>query len=529
MNIISIKEGIKDLILNQQYESAESKLIELEAIFPEDPDIYSMRAFIYFQQGETGAAKSILEKAILSNYINDDILFNRAQISELDHEYLRAIELYESLLFRSKDENERESLLNHLNKLEQQNYDQLIQEINNKLEESSRSNRHLLHPINVHLMYDSQYCDSFIQMVHNGMDTKSHVFLIITNKNQKISMITENTLNLPKVEIIDMDVHLDKLIHYLCAGNSIYIHYLFDYTCELICKLNLETDLNWIVWGGDIYNYVDYKLYDKQTSQYLSRNGFRSSNDINKKTMSYYYRKSAIRRISRVLTLYDGDFDIIKGNFLTKAKKHDFFYPNLVELDSLTTANQEIDMLDSGEGTAILLGNSANPSNQHIELIELISKYRNEDIKVIMPLSYGGNKPYIDYIVRLGKERLGDKFYPILDLLQPEEYANLLAKVDVALFNHLRQQAVGNIITLLYMGKKVFINPAATTFGYFRKLGLSIHDIHSIPRLSFSELKTNVIDLKQERYLVSENWSKRRSIKLFQEVLKFNKNDEKGI
>lgn len=526
MNLASIKERVQEFILTQQYGDADSKLLELEAIFPEDPDLYAMRAFMYFQQGQTHQARTILEKAIQSHIVNDDILFSRAQIYELDREFLRAVELYESLLFKCQIEEERAGLLEHLNELQELNQERLEQELaDEEIGDAHRLLRESLSVLHVHLLYDSQYCDNFIRMVNEGMDATHHVFLIVANRNQEFSTISEVTLKLPGVIRIDIEDHLNQLIEYLSRGSAIYIHFLFDYICELICKLDLKANLNWVVWGADLYNYVDYKLYDQQTSAYLSRIGLTSSNQIDKKTLSYYYRKSAVRRISRVLTLFDGDFDILKRNFMTKAKRYDFSYPNFVDFVHLTPIYSKR-VIDYQHQTTILLGNSANPSNQHIELIDMIAPYKDENIKVIMPLSYGGFQPYIDGIVKLGKETFGDKFTPILNLLDLKQYADLLADVDIALFNNLRQQAVGNIIALLYMGKKVFINPAAITFDYFKKLGVNIHDIHSIEKLSYAELNANIVDVQREQRLISSNWSKHRSLELFLDIVDINEKRE---
>ena len=41
------------------------------------------------------------------------------------------------------------------------------------------------------------------------------------------------------------------------------------------------------------------------------------------------------------------------------------------------------------------------------------------------------------------------------------EYIKLLSKIDIAIFNHERQQAFNSIITLIGLGKKVYLNPSS--------------------------------------------------------------------
>lgn len=57
-----------------------------------------------------------------------------------------------------------------------------------------------------------------------------------------------------------------------------------------------------------------------------------------------------------------------------------------------------------------------------------------------------------------------------------EDYLNLLSKVDVAIFNHKRQQGMGNTITLLGMGKKVYIRSDITTWNFCEEHGLKVFD-----------------------------------------------------
>jgi hypothetical protein len=42
---------------------------------------------------------------------------------------------------------------------------------------------------------------------------------------------------------------------------------------------------------------------------------------------------------------------------------------------------------------SILLGNSADPSNNHVEALERLLPYRDQDIKIYAPLSYGDQRP----------------------------------------------------------------------------------------------------------------------------------------
>jgi hypothetical protein len=57
-----------------------------------------------------------------------------------------------------------------------------------------------------------------------------------------------------------------------------------------------------------------------------------------------------------------------------------------------------------------------------------------------------------------------------------EEYTAYLSDIDLAIFNHKRQQAMGNIIGLLSLGKKVFIRSDISPWPYFKGKGFELFD-----------------------------------------------------
>ena len=80
-------------------------------------------------------------------------------------------------------------------------------------------------------------------------------------------------------------------------------------------------------------------------------------------------------------------------------------------------------------------------------------------------LTYG-NPVYIEKIIEIGYEILGEKFIPITDHMNREDYFNFIEEIDVVIMNHYRQQGVGNIVSFLQKGKKVYMNDFVTTFEY---------------------------------------------------------------
>jgi hypothetical protein len=60
------------------------------------------------------------------------------------------------------------------------------------------------------------------------------------------------------------------------------------------------------------------------------------------------------------------------------------------------------------------------------------------------------------------------------------KYLDFLGTIDIAIFAHRRQQAMGNIISLLGMGKKVYVRKDITPWTLFSEIGVKVFDFSNI-------------------------------------------------
>jgi hypothetical protein len=119
----------------------------------------------------------------------------------------------------------------------------------------------------------------------------------------------------------------------------------------------------------------------------------------------------------------------------------------------------------------IYLGNSDTPTNNHLDALQLLSKFKDNDIKIICPLNYE-NKKYAKDIANLGNKLFGDKFLPLFEYIDREKYYALLQSIDVSVMFHNRTQGAGNIIALLKGGVKVYIKSCSTICTLFKELNI---------------------------------------------------------
>ena len=136
----------------------------------------------------------------------------------------------------------------------------------------------------------------------------------------------------------------------------------------------------------------------------------------------------------------------------------------------------------------VLLGNSSDPTNNHIDACRLLLKTLKVEKRIICPLSYG-DPVYSNIFQQWAQNHLQEQFSPITHFMNREDYINFLNKVDIVIMYHNRQQALGNIITSLVLGKPVFLKPNNPVCAMLKNMGIpNLYDIFQIGNLNLSEV-----------------------------------------
>jgi len=58
-----------------------------------------------------------------------------------------------------------------------------------------------------------------------------------------------------------------------------------------------------------------------------------------------------------------------------------------------------------------------------------------------------------------------------------EQYIKKLQGCGIVIMNHYKQQAVGNILMMLWLGSKVYLNESNTIYHYLKRIGIKIFSI----------------------------------------------------
>lgn len=297
--------------------------------------------------------------------------------------------------------------------------------------------------------------------------------------------------------------------------SSILIHLLNTHKIHFINKLALKkVPVYWIIWGADLYNrLLQPKGFELLYSQSKYQQGKRVMR-ILYSPISYIQNKLRVTETIRfikdkvdylVTDTTENDYDIFLRYYpeMKDKKWKDFFYYPIDEI-----LGEEL-MRSNSQGRNILIGNSASLTNNHEYAMNVLSRLDVGESQVIMPLSYSGKKRYKETVIQAGNLYWGDKFRPLLDFMPLQDYNALLIGVGVAIYGNWRQEAIGNIVIVLYLGAKVFISYRNPVLEWARNHGLIVFELE---KMTQSELDTPLSEEEKQhnREILLNLYNKKR-------------------
>lgn len=351
----------------------------------------------------------------------------------------------------------------------------------------------------LHVAGLDKFLPPFVELINKEFNQNDHEFWL--NDNKGAFSVREYST----VEVVRRGGVRAKFKAYLSLAGKIrkadkvILHGLFNRNVVLLLALRpwLLKKCYWVIWGGDLYCYR------------LKR----------KKLLSNLYevlRRFVIRRLGHLVTYIDGDIELARKWYGAEGEYHRclMYLSNVV--DPSVIAHSPNGQKPSSGIVNILLGNSADPSNNHIEALERLLPYRDQNIRIYAPLSYG-DEEHARIVARQGQEWFGEKFVPMMEFMQFGQYLEFLKGLDIVIFNHKRQQAMGNSITLLAMGKPVFMRTDVSHWKYLTSLGIKIHDVNQL------SLQISDDDLDRENIrIVYDQFSRENLMRQLSELFEVN-------
>lgn len=328
----------------------------------------------------------------------------------------------------------------------------------------------------LHIVEWNKFTNPLSDFLINDGRFNEHHFLIISNdsikdekqktclkspisKNLFYNLKTFLSLSLKSKKII---LHGPVLIHFLV---------LFPF---------LFKKIYWSINGYELYTIAKDNLYSKMM-------------------------RFVFKNVKGHLTHINGDSDLANSILGSKAKctYAPMYLSNLVE-----TTDFDFQDISKKDKINILVGNSTDPTNNHLEIFNILENQIDKINQIFCPLSYGIFQEYKDLVIQEGIKKFDKKFVPITEFMSIKEYTNFLKNIDVAIFKHNRQQAIGVTLSLLSLGKIVYISKKTTSYNSLKERGFCIFDVDLIVKDGMN-FNRNVSDNKE---LLQKYYSKEQLI-----------------
>ncbi len=370
----------------------------------------------------------------------------------------------------------------------------------------------------VHIMLDEKFTDMAIRQFEEAYPG-IHEYRVVAKALKYTTSDLVITCNLesliPELERPDV---VGVIFHSLPPDFYILLRHIPTDKCVV-----------WFGWGYDYYSLLyknESSLLLPKTRQLYSRPIRNSKIKIKKMLKILLSRlgffktigtKSDLSRVDYFSPVLDIEYELVCRHVPSLTAKYITWNYGTAEDDlSLTVSNSSL-------GVNILAGNSATPTNNHIELFETICDQVDlTGRRVITPLSYG-DPWYRDKIIKLGQKILGDAFLPLTYFMNKEQYLETIQSCGFVMMNHLRQQAVGNICMAMLRGAKIYLNPRSPVTTWFKSRGAFIGSVDNLDMNPLSEEQKKI-----NQKLVLSHWSResqrRKTLQLINAVLlKFEK------
>ena len=345
----------------------------------------------------------------------------------------------------------------------------------------------------LHLCFDGNFINNSLKVFEKYYPGQN---LFIVNKEKKDFQMLQDDERLlgipleeedfPKVHQLCIEHHIDKIIIHGIKPSFV--------DCLQYLKKDGEFKVYWIFWGYELYFALGqlgkYKLVDGGVNPFLLQTYYSSNRYSYFVKRIWYGKKVFADLLKKFLPMVDyfcfwnyKDYELLQSYFHTDIKYKFFAY-------AAYTGQEEPghgEKLPARSSRTIMINHQASNTGNHCTIMNKIASLdAKNSYKKIVPLSYGSPRVR-NHVLKIGKKLFASQFQPIFEYMPRDEYFALITSVEVAVFGARRQEASGNISTLLRNGVKVFLRENNNLLQYYKEKGYILfsfeNDLHSMEDL----------------------------------------------
>lgn len=375
--------------------------------------------------------------------------------------------------------------------------------------------------MNYHIITQDKFFDAYVEDIYKLQQEANNIFWV---RGEKGEMSWLNT-NHPIEYLGNEKKYYVSKLKTLKPEDKLFVSWYDMFIGEAILESGIKSDIYVSVMGGDFYAepfwYHANWLFDKNTLKHLKNDRYYGFPHINwkrrLKNWRHVYDEICIRLafMPQQRQLYQQKLNQIKRiNYLILPKEDNAEYSYISKLyhgikskfvyGSYAQNYDAATLLPTnfhkqGELINILLGNSADPSNNYFDAFEWLNrqiKNSQVPIRIHTILSYG-DRHNRELVLERGKLLFGENFVPVLSFMSREEYLSFLNNMDTLIMFHNRQQAVGNMMTAITLGKPVLMKANNPIFTMLKEQGCN--SVYNVKEVKFNDVEKIILSANEER------------------------------
>ena len=334
----------------------------------------------------------------------------------------------------------------------------------------------------LHLMRKEKFTSEIAEFYDKWFNNGEHDLCYVIKDD---STLVNDKLTIKQFEIKYSDLS-KKLTHdFFKSYDFICLHSMFldNYILKSIILRRIYKKIIWIEWGFDLYNY--------------RQKGFLS---FAKNFMNSFFR----RNVNTIVFIFEPDIIYYKKMF--KRYHSNVFFapyigPKIDEEFYHYTKDSRLNVTNLTNDTIyIQIGHSATRQIDHINVLNKLSRFKNENIKLVIPLSYG-DKEYAKEVMHYAQSIFSeDKLLILVDYMPKDDYFEVLSRIDIAIFDTQRQIGLGNINRLIFRNTKIYMPSNSIMYDYFCSKGVPIQKIELIDDMCFETFRKEVFSNNDDHF-----------------------------
>lgn len=367
--------------------------------------------------------------------------------------------------------------------------------------------------MNYHIITQEKFFNTYIEDIYRlGLQDENVIW--VRGREKKNDFFHTDR----PVEYLGEDErHFVEKLKELQSGDRLFVSWYDDKIAGAILRSGIKNPLYVYLMGAEFYSmpywwHAEW-LFDPLTKRkvkrtklyprffpkrkpwlwYRARNWWKFKREIRNE---YAWRLRVIKRIDYiVITEHSGpEVDLVKR-----------LYPGCNAKHAVGTFDQNYDIAKAlpllpvpaeGVPIKILLGNSSDPNGNHLDAFRYLKNKEKGPYEIYTFLSYGDPEAK-DWILESGRKLFGNAFHPITEFMDKDSFVRFMQGMDVVMMFHNRQQAEGNIMTALTLGKPVFMKPMNPQYDMLLRMGVkSVHDVCEMHKV---DLRQAILEAQENR------------------------------